>query len=393
MSALEARTLRAPGGGGAGLRALGRGGDLPSGARSRRRRDLLDRGAAAQRHRFASHGPTPERLDSGRVHPHRANARQAHQVDLRHRSRGDRDPAPGRAGASPRHYGRRSAASASSSACGAGGSATARRSPSSTSASERRSTTPTSASTIDEDLRPHGRIKVFVYLFEKGSSPATSTWSTGTLGCVPRSRTWRSTSARSEDTLYLIDYPLESGSGALTVATVRPETMLADTAIAVHPSDERYSPPGRRTRSCRSSNQLPIIADEHVDPAFGTGALKVTPGHDPSDFEIGRAPARRDHGDRRGRPYDRGGARGLSRHGDRGCTNGGGRRPARAGARLGHPAVPARRAPLAPLRAAHRAADLAAVVLRHEHADRAGHRGGARGPMRFHPGTPGPTST
>ncbi len=92
-----------------------------------------------------------------------------------------------------------------------------------------------------------------------------------------------------EDTLYMVDYPLESGSGSVTVATVRPETMLADTAIAVHPGDERYSRLiGEAALLPLVGRRLPIIADEHVDPEFGTGALKITPGHDPADFEIGR---------------------------------------------------------------------------------------------------------
>jgi valyl-tRNA synthetase len=92
-----------------------------------------------------------------------------------------------------------------------------------------------------------------------------------------------------KDTLYSIDYPLESGSGSITVATVRPETMLADTAIAVHPEDERYSRLiGETAVLPLVGRRLPVIADEHVDPEFGTGALKITPGHDPADFEIGR---------------------------------------------------------------------------------------------------------
>ena len=67
--------------------------------------------------------------------------------------------------------------------------------------------------------------------------------------------------------------------------------MLADTAVAANPEDDRYQRPGRRPqRCCRWSVGLPIIADEHVDPEFGTGALKITPGHDPDDFDIGRAP-------------------------------------------------------------------------------------------------------
>jgi valyl-tRNA synthetase len=91
------------------------------------------------------------------------------------------------------------------------------------------------------------------------------------------------------DTLYYIDYPLASGSGAITVATVRPETMLADTAIAVNPDDERYRRLiGETAILPLVGRKLKIIADEYVKPDFGTGALKITPGHDPNDFEIGR---------------------------------------------------------------------------------------------------------
>ncbi len=92
------------------------------------------------------------------------------------------------------------------------------------------------------------------------------------------------------DTLYSIDYPVEGSDEVLTVATVRPETMLADTGVAVHPDDERYR--GFVGGHCvlpLVGRRLPIIADEYVDPEFGTGALKITPGHDPNDFEIGRA--------------------------------------------------------------------------------------------------------
>src|SRR6185312_9354020 len=91
------------------------------------------------------------------------------------------------------------------------------------------------------------------------------------------------------DTLYYIDYPLDAGSGAITVATVRPETMLADTAVAVHPDDERYERlVGEKAILPLVGRKLKIIADEYVKPEFGTGALKITPGHDPNDFEIGR---------------------------------------------------------------------------------------------------------
>ncbi len=92
-----------------------------------------------------------------------------------------------------------------------------------------------------------------------------------------------------EDTLYSIDYPVEGSERVLTVATVRPETMLADTAVAVNPGDERYADlVGRHCLLPLVGRRLPIVADEHVDTEFGTGALKITPGHDPNDFEIGR---------------------------------------------------------------------------------------------------------
>jgi valyl-tRNA synthetase len=92
-----------------------------------------------------------------------------------------------------------------------------------------------------------------------------------------------------EDTLYSIDYPVEGSDRVLTVATVRPETMLADTAVAVSPDDDRYRElVGRHCVLPLVGRRLPIVADEHVDPEFGTGALKITPGHDPNDFEIGR---------------------------------------------------------------------------------------------------------
>jgi valyl-tRNA synthetase len=92
-----------------------------------------------------------------------------------------------------------------------------------------------------------------------------------------------------EDTLYSIDYPIEGSDRVLTVATVRPETMLADTALAVNPGDTRYADlVGQHCVLPLVGRRLPIVADEHVDPEFGTGALKITPGHDPNDFEIGR---------------------------------------------------------------------------------------------------------
>ena len=92
----------------------------------------------------------------------------------------------------------------------------------------------------------------------------------------------------TQGSLYHIRYPYEDGSGHLTVATTRPETLLGDTAVAVNPSDERYAgATGKRVRLPVLGRPIPVIADEAVATEFGTGALKITPGHDPNDFETG----------------------------------------------------------------------------------------------------------
>jgi len=92
-----------------------------------------------------------------------------------------------------------------------------------------------------------------------------------------------------DDTLTYARYPFTDGSGHVVIATVRPATMLADVAIAVHPDDERYRDAiGKQVLVPYVERAVPVIADERVEPEFGTGALKVTPGHDPIDFEIGR---------------------------------------------------------------------------------------------------------
>src|SRR5690348_3699807 len=84
-------------------------------------------------------------------------------------------------------------------------------------------------------------------------------------------------------------YPLADGSGFISVATTRPETMLADMAVAVHPDDERYTAlVGKQIRHPITGRLIPIIADEHADPELGSGAVKITPGHDFNDFEVGK---------------------------------------------------------------------------------------------------------
>jgi len=94
--------------------------------------------------------------------------------------------------------------------------------------------------------------------------------------------------SEKEGKLWDIKYPLADGSGYITVATTRPETMLGDTGIAVHPDDERYNHlVGKMVILPLMNREIPVVADEYVEMDFGTGMVKVTPAHDPNDFEIG----------------------------------------------------------------------------------------------------------
>lgn len=96
-------------------------------------------------------------------------------------------------------------------------------------------------------------------------------------------------SEEEQGQLWHFDYPLAGGEGFVTVATTRPETMLGDTAVAVHPDDERYSHLiGRNVELPLTGREIPIIADEYVDREFGTGVVKITPAHDFNDYEMGR---------------------------------------------------------------------------------------------------------
>ncbi|MCL4315847.1 MAG: valine--tRNA ligase [Gammaproteobacteria bacterium] len=96
--------------------------------------------------------------------------------------------------------------------------------------------------------------------------------------------------AEEEDgLLWHIRYPLADGNGHLVVATTRPETMLGDAAVAVHPEDERYKDLiGKEVELPLAGRKIPIIADEYVDPAFGSGCVKITPAHDFNDYEVGK---------------------------------------------------------------------------------------------------------
>ncbi|MCG8366376.1 MAG: valine--tRNA ligase, partial [Pseudanabaenales cyanobacterium] len=92
-----------------------------------------------------------------------------------------------------------------------------------------------------------------------------------------------------EGRLWHLRYPITDGSGFVEVATTRPETMLGDTAVAVHPNDDRYQHLIGKTVTLPIMNrEIPIIADEYVDSSFGTGSVKITPAHDPNDFELGQ---------------------------------------------------------------------------------------------------------
>ena len=192
------------------------------------------------------------------------------------------------------------------------------------------------------------------------------------------------------DTLFEVRYRIKGTDDFLTVATVRPETILADTAVAVHPDDERYRHlVGRTAIVPLVDREVPIIADEYVKMDFGTGALKVTPGHDPNDFEIGR---------RHGLPelsaigYD-GRMTDARRRVRRPAAP---RRPASAvrdalfaqGLLARRGALRARGGPLRPHRRPHRAADLAAVVhAAWTSSPRPANAAVRSGRVRFHPKT------
>ncbi len=142
--------------------------------------------------------------------------------------------------------------------------------------------------TLDDDY-VRAVQKVFVDLYDKGLIYRDNymvNWDPGTQSAISDLEV---EDREVTDTLYSLAYPLKDGSGEVVVATVRPETMLADTAVAVHPEDERYRELiGKTLVLPLVGRELPIIADDYVKTDFATGCLKVTPGHDPNDFEIGR---------------------------------------------------------------------------------------------------------
>ncbi|PZD94230.1 valine--tRNA ligase [Paenibacillus sambharensis] len=142
--------------------------------------------------------------------------------------------------------------------------------------------------TLDEGLSKAVR-EVFVRLYDKGliyRGKKIINWD-------PAARTALSDIEveykEIQGSLYHLQYPLKEGGGYITVATTRPETMLGDTAVAVHPEDERYKHLiGQHLVLPIIGREIPIIADEYVEKEFGSGAVKITPAHDPNDFEVGQ---------------------------------------------------------------------------------------------------------
>ncbi|MBX3564597.1 MAG: valine--tRNA ligase [Sphingomonas sp.] len=132
-------------------------------------------------------------------------------------------------------------------------------------------------------------LKVFVELYNQGllyRDKRLVNWDPG-LGTAISDLEVETTDTKGG--FWRLRYPLADGSGDIEVATTRPETMLADMAVAVHPDDARYTAlVGKQVRLPITGRLIPIIADEHADPELGSGAVKITPGHDFNDFEVGK---------------------------------------------------------------------------------------------------------
>jgi len=142
--------------------------------------------------------------------------------------------------------------------------------------------------TMDENLSRAVR-EVFVGLYNKGLIYKGRRLINWCPSCHTALADEEVTSSDEDGKLWNIAYPFKDGSGEIVVATTRPETMLGDTAVAVHPEDERYRHLiGRQLVLPLIHREIPLIADEHADPAFGSGAVKITPAHDFNDFEVGR---------------------------------------------------------------------------------------------------------
>ncbi len=142
--------------------------------------------------------------------------------------------------------------------------------------------------TLDEGLSQAVR-EVFVTLYERGLVYKGNYLVNWCPSCGTALADDEVEHQESNGRLTWFNYPLEDGSGFIQVATTRPETMLGDTAVAVHPEDERYAGLiGKNVKLPLADRLIPIIADTYVDREFGSGAVKITPAHDPNDWEIGK---------------------------------------------------------------------------------------------------------
>ncbi len=142
--------------------------------------------------------------------------------------------------------------------------------------------------TMDEGLSQAVR-QVFVSLYQEGLIYRGKRMINWCPRCMTALANIEVEGEEVDGHLYYLRYPLVSGKGAVVVATTRPETMLGDTAVAVHPEDPRYkSAIGQKVVLPLVERRLPVIADAYVDREFGTGALKITPAHDFNDFEVAR---------------------------------------------------------------------------------------------------------
>ncbi len=142
--------------------------------------------------------------------------------------------------------------------------------------------------TLDDDLSRAVR-EVFVLLYERGLIYRGKYIINWCPRCLTALSNEEAEKVETEGRLWHLRYPREDGAGYVTVATTRPETMLGDTGVAVHPDDPRYRDLiGKRLTLPLTDRTIPVVGDDAVDPAFGSGAVKVTPAHDPTDFEIGR---------------------------------------------------------------------------------------------------------
>ena len=143
------------------------------------------------------------------------------------------------------------------------------------------------AFTMNENLSRAVR-EVFVSLYEKGLIYRGRRLINWCPSCHTALADEEVINREESGGFWSIAYPLVEGDGEIVVVTTRPETMLGDTGVAVHPEDERYqSLIGKKVRLPLLNRELPIVADEHADPELGSGAVKITPGHDFNDFEVG----------------------------------------------------------------------------------------------------------